>query len=618
LRKGTFEGLETLRSKIRGQLLSIEVLRQRLRLSTSSPKSRKHIIECLTNCNPELPPPLEPFQGVKNRFAGVKASRSPLVRVSRLATLTHQLLCKNWACTCLPLGSHIEAKLLLTTYRSNKITNTMRFELLLSTTNENCPWLETEIDVVANSTSFAETDMVASEKEENGSSRIDKLKVQDHKVRFAVEKQELKNASPRTERWKVENICRHVQSTLGTRFRLFVEGNTMWRLRPIRPKIRELRKAVHISLSDLIQNGYFLQRVIQKDRFLLTYIIASSILSLYQGPWLDYAWTKDQIFFLSKDGDLANLDLSKPLLSTKCININHRNSHPHPENIHPEPRIAALGIVMLEIALGMAIESRRDDGPLNSNTDLLNAYHLLDQMRKDRDTIPNHALAIKTCLQPEDIFEEDFSNESKKQSLHANIVGPLEAILAAYGIQTEDLDSALGEDQEVSLPITRSHLSTRNSSTPSMQSVSSEVSVDINPGLAELLTVDARTPLDSIPAEKWFQDLQTYVFPLVSEEPMRKVKIAILDSGIDLPIEVQYAYGDRLTYRSWIEGDKTNGTDTCGHGTHAAGLLLKASSHAEIFVARITQNGELNPEIIAEVGKFTKTFHSRVDMLMLP
>jgi hypothetical protein len=478
----------------------------------------------------------------------------------------------------------------------------MRFELLLSTSDKNCPWLETEIDVVTDSTSIVEADAAVSETEKNGSSRVDKLKVQDHKVRFTVEKLELKNVSPRMERWKVENICRHVHQTLGTRFRLLVEGNSMWRLRPARPKIRDLKKAVHISLSDLIQDGYFLQRISQKDRFLLTYIIASSILSLYQGPWLDHAWTKDQIFFLFQAGDLTTLDLSKPLLSTKCIATDHRGSQPHPDNIHPEPRIAALGIVMLEIALGMAIESRRDDGPLNSNTDLLNAYQLLDQMQHDRNAIPKHVLAIKTCLQPEDIFEEDFSNESKQQSLHANIVGPLEAVLTAYGIQTEDLDSALGDDQELPLPVPKSALKTRNSSTTSMQSVGSANSVDINPGLVELSSIDAKTTSDSMPAEKWFQDLQTYVFPLVSEEPMRKVKIAILDSGIDLPIEVQYAYEDRLTYRSWMEGDDTNGTDTCGHGTHAAGLLLKVSPHAEIFVARITRNGELNPNIIAEVG----------------
>lgn len=41
------------------------------------------------------------------------------------------------------------------------------------------------------------------------------------------------------------------------------------------------------------------------------------------------------------------------------------------------------------------------------------------------------------------------------------------------------------------------------------------------------------------------------------------------------------------------------------------------SPHAEIFVARITQNGEINPNIVAEVGAPHKTFCFKYDMLML-
>jgi hypothetical protein len=477
----------------------------------------------------------------------------------------------------------------------------MRFELLLSTSDECCPWQETEIDVVTNSTTFTKTDAPFNEKEDDRPC-VDKSKVQSHKVRFSSEKLESRSASPKTERWKVENICKHVHSTLGTRLRLLVEGNLMWRLRPARPRIKDLKSVAHISLSELIRDGYFLRRVSQKDKFLLSYIIASSILSLYQGPWLDRAWTKDQIFFLAQAGDLSILDLRKPLLSTTCISVDHKDGQAQPDNIHPEPGIAALGIIMLEIALGMAIESQRDDGPLNSNTDLLNAFQLMDRMQSDRNSIPNHVLAIKTCLQPDDIFEDDLSNEMKQQSLHANIVAPLEAILTAYSIQTEDLHSTLGGDQELSSPVPRAALDRRNSSTTSMQSVGSANSVDINPGLAELLSVDGPRFSDSLPAENWFGDLRNFVFPLIPDKPRRKTRIAILDSGIDLPPEVQYAYEDRLTYRSWIEGDDTDGTDTLGHGTHAAGLLLKVSPHSEIFVARITQKGELNPKIIAEVG----------------
>lgn len=615
IRKSAFEGLEALRSKTREQKLSIEILRQRLRLSPSSSKSRKHIIKCLSNCNPEPPLPLEPVRGDESGIFHSRASSSPLARVSRLATRSHQLLCENWACTCVPPGSHIAARLLLAVYRSNKMTNTMRLELLLSTSDKSCPWQETEIDIFADSATLTANDAPFNEKE-CGRTRVDESSVQSHKVRFSVEEPEPIGASPKAKRWKVENICKHVHSTLGTRFRLLVEGNLMWRLRPARPRIKDLKSVAHISLSELIRNGYFLRRASQKDRFLLSYIIASAILSLYQGPWLDRAWTKDQIFFLTQAGDLSTPDLRKPLLSTKCIAVDDNDSQAQPDNIHPEPRIAALGIIMLEIALGMAIESRRDDGPVNPNTDLLNAFELVDQMQLDGNTIPKHVLAIKTCLQPEDIYEDDLSNEMKQQCLYTNIVAPLEAILTAYSIKTEDLDSTLGGDQELPSPAPRAALNRRNSSTTSIQSVGSANSIDIKPSLAEVSSVDALRFSDSLPAEKWFEDLRNFVFPLIPVEPRWKTRIAILDSGIDLPLEVRYACEDRLTYRSWIEGDDTSGTDTIGHGTHAAGLLLNVSPHAEIFVARITQKGELNPNIIAEAIKYA-TDRWKVDIITM-
>jgi hypothetical protein len=91
-----------------------------------------------------------------------KASSWPLLEVSKLATHSHQLLCKNWACTCLSPRSLVEAKLLLASYQSNKLMDRMRFELLLSTPSEKDPWRETEIDVVAESKYFEEPETVGS------------------------------------------------------------------------------------------------------------------------------------------------------------------------------------------------------------------------------------------------------------------------------------------------------------------------------------------------------------------------------------------------------------------------------------------------------------------------
>ncbi|KAI9650117.1 hypothetical protein NHQ30_000130 [Ciborinia camelliae] len=195
-------------------------------------------------------------------------------------------------------------------------------------------------------------------------------------------------------------------------------------------------------------------------------------------------------------------------------------------------------------------------------------------MQRDRNDIAKHALAIQICLQPEDILEESSSKESKQQSLYANILGPLENILTAYGIQTENLDSALGGEQEFLVQTTRCVLKTRNSSSTSIQSADSTNSIDSNSTMTKSTSIHERTGWDSVPAKRWFEDLQNYVFPLIDEEPMRRVKIAILDTGIDLPSEIIPAHEDRIAYRSFLERDNAGSTDTCGHGTHAAGLLI--------------------------------------------
>lgn len=67
-------------------------------------------------------------------------------------------------------------------------------------------------------------------------------------------------------------------------------------------------------------------------------------------------------------------------------------------------------------------------------------------------------------------------------------------------------------------------------------------------------------------------------------------------------IPLNPACEDRFTYKSFLEGDEVGSTDTCGHGTHAAGLLPKVSPNANVLVQRITKGKYFNPSIITKVG----------------
>ncbi|KAL8902272.1 MAG: hypothetical protein Q9207_004808 [Kuettlingeria erythrocarpa] len=96
-----------------------------------------------------------------------------------------------------------------------------------------------------------------------------------------------------------------------------------------------------------------------------------------------------------------------------------------------------------------------------------------------------------------------------------------------------------------------------------------------------------------------------------------RVKIAILDTGIDLShpdfdssagslgaVDVQQLgpRRDRVKECKSFVGEGAGDRDNVGHGTHCAALLLELSPNADIYVARVCEEGteNMNPEVVAQ------------------
>lgn len=81
-----------------------------------------------------------------------------------------------------------------------------------------------------------------------------------------------------------------------------------------------------------------------------------------------------------------------------------------------------------------------------------------------------------------------------------------------------------------------------------------------------------------------------------------KIRIAVLDTGID-PSDrmIKSAISRIIEKRSWV-GPPGNYIDRYGHGTHVTRLLLQMAPAAEIYVAKITENKNVDPEDMSRIA----------------
>lgn len=104
--------------------------------------------------------------------------------------------------------------------------------------------------------------------------------------------------------------------------------------------------------------------------------------------------------------------------------------------------------------------------------------------------------------------------------------------------------------------------------------------------------------------DSFLSSIYCHVDPFDSVEPSRKtfapVRIAILDSGFDpgnplLMTEDQKLDPRIKDVRSFVhQTERYDIQDEIGHGTHALGLLLKAATCAEIYIAKIASRETLD------------------------
>ena len=167
------------------------------------------------------------------------------------------------------------------------------------------------------------------------------------------------------------------------------------------------------------------------DRLSLALTIASSVLQLYKTPWLRENWSKHDILINEAGNDSYR----------EQAHVSGTFSTSTPEEITQQKMVFqfvrnetlfALGIVLIELCLGQALESMRSpEDPLDANqkpnvlTDLSTSERLLKSVYSEAGT--RYGDAVRRCIYCEfDQRRTTLDDDDFRQAVYDGVVAPLE------------------------------------------------------------------------------------------------------------------------------------------------------------------------------------------------
>lgn len=164
---------------------------------------------------------------------------------------------------------------------------------------------------------------------------------------------------------KVNGLCGVIQGVKAKiRPRMVVYAKQLWQLQadieasPL--SSTQLKDAEFMSLRQLLEpirgkRYSLLSSMDPKDRLILSFVLATSLLHFYKGPWLQTSINSDSICFLVSHRR-STPDITRPYLTTNCSSLTQQVAPRELNQPHQFPDILSLGIVLLEIERGAHIE----------------------------------------------------------------------------------------------------------------------------------------------------------------------------------------------------------------------------------------------------------------------
>ncbi|EFQ36019.1 subtilase [Colletotrichum graminicola M1.001] len=426
----------------------------------------------------------------------------------------------------------------------------------------------------------------------------------------------------KTEHTEVKNgLCGIILGVkAGIRPRMVVHARKLWQLhadvetnRLCPPQVRDVE---FMSLKDLLKpnrsnHESLMSSMEGKDRLILSFVLATSLLHFFKGPWLQASLSSENICFLvSHRRSLPNI--TKPYLTTSCSSLT-REGLPREFNLnqpHRFPDILSLGILLLEIARGAPIDFQESQDRCVVALECMEKWTKTCRAGRSRTIHDCLRQTISACIDPREFMNvlhmRSVNDFEIRRYIFERILYPLDyALSTVYEIQSNNLHEDISRANEAG-------------------------------GIGSFDHQDEDELEKQEAADEWLGHLDGvhdlfYKCQDLCEEAVKRatrVKVAVLDTGFQLPevLQENYEGEDRINFQQSdtfvpaTKGDATHDwkVDCDGHGSRVGQIVLRVAPAADLHVAKVfrTKDDLADPEMAVQaINRATHDW--KVDIIIM-
>jgi hypothetical protein len=217
-----------------------------------------------------------------------------------------------------------------------------------------------------------------------------------------------------------------------------------------------LLSASSVSLAKLSN----VAKLSRKMKLLLSYFLAKAVWQFYSSEWMQQEWTKETVHFMyeRRSRTPKGIFIDEPFLSARFDNAQPAQDKDDEFRSHHFPKILALGIMFLEIELGIDIKDYRmpedlgPDGEPTVNADHIAAIEVFNKTEWDEmETFSVFRDVIGACLTPDDFKPFLNDTEGLRDAFEKRIVNPLH-ILYKTAWENPDTSHVRAIEVDISRP----------------------------------------------------------------------------------------------------------------------------------------------------------------------